>query len=371
MSPAHVDEAWQAIDEATAIAERLGDAGVIVLALAGLSGCQRLCCEFEASVVSARRALPALGSFSAAQQANLFVNLLMSEYYLGHFATSEGLLPELKAAAGRAGHHGALWVHDRVQQGIALARTGDIGTFLAHARALLAAPHFKYVNQSAVATCDLYFGAVDEALGRFEAAVAEQPTDHYLQGMPEANVFAAAALSGQHDRATTLIAPLAPFLPVAGRRNVHGAFLALEALVTGLAVIGDRERLGALYPLASAYVQTGQKFMTFVVGPSNPQLTAALSAGAVGLGDKAREHFETALRQAHDVPLRILQPSVLYWYGRSLATATDGAERARGRAMVEAALTDFRALGMVLHTGLAEQFLRHGPPASPARTRAF
>jgi hypothetical protein len=131
-------------------------------------------------------------------------------------------------------------------------------------------------------------------------------------------------------------------------------------------LIGD-----GLYPLASAYVQTGQKFMTFVVGPSNPQLTAALSAGAVGLGDKAREHFETALRQAQDVPLRILQPSVLYWYGRSLATDTDGAERERGRAMVEAALTDFRTLGMVLHTGLAEQFLRHGPSASPARTRAF
>ena len=39
--------------------------------------------------------------------------------------------------------------------------------------------------------------------------------------------------------------------------------------------------------------------------------------------------------------------------------------------MVEAALTDFRALEMVLHANLAEQFLRDGPPASPARTRAF
>jgi hypothetical protein len=39
---------------------------------------------------------------------------------------------------------------------------------------------------------------------------------------------------------------------------------------------------------------------------------------------------------------------------------TDVADRARGRAMVEAALIDFRTLEMVLHAGLAERFLRDG-----------
>ena len=38
----------------------------------------------------------------------------------------------------------------------------------------------------------------------------------------------------------------------------------------------------------------------------------------------------------------------------------DAADRARGRAMVEAAITDFRALEMVLHATLAEEFLRCG-----------
>jgi hypothetical protein len=51
---------------------------------------------------------------------------------------------------------------------------------------------------------------------------------------------------------------------------------------------------------------------------------------------------------------------VLYWYGRFLFAAPDAAERARGRAMVEAALTDFRGLEMVLHANLAEQFLNGG-----------
>jgi hypothetical protein len=112
--------------------------------------------------------------------------------------------------------------------------------------------------------------------------------------------------------------------------------------------------------LALAYVRTGQTFMTFLAGPSSSLLTAALSADAAGLTEQAREHFEAALRQARELPIRILQPIVLYWYGRSLSTATHEADRTRGRTMVEAALTDFRALGMVLHAGLAERYLSRG-----------
>ena len=149
-------------------------------------------------------------------------------------------------------------------------------------------------------------------------------------------------------------------LPVTGRRNAHGAYLALDAYVSGLALIGDRDRRGALYPLTLDYIRTGQVVTSLCFGPSTPQLVAALAADAAGLVDQSREHFEIALRQAHEVPIRILQPTVLYWYGRSLSTAADTADRLRGRAMVEAALTDFRSLEMVLHANLAEQFLREG-----------
>ncbi len=46
-------------------------------------------------------------------------------------------------------------------------------------------------------------------------------------------------------------------------------------------------------------------------GPSSPQLAAALAADAAGLADRSREHFETALRQAREIPMRIMQPTVL------------------------------------------------------------
>ena len=177
--------------------------------------------------------------------------------------------------------------------------------------------------------------------------------------MPEGNRFAATALVGRAD-AEGLIPALLPWLPVIDRRNVEGAYFALETFVTGLAVMGDRERLAGLYPLTLASVQNGRVYTTVTVGPSSPQLVAALAADAAGLIDQSREHFETARRQAHDLPIRILQPTVLYWYGRFLSATANTADQARGRGMVEAALTDFRALEMVLHGNLAERFLRDG-----------
>ena len=92
--------------------------------------------------------------------------------------------------------------------------------------------------------------------------------------------------------------------------------------------------------------------------PGNPQTVAGIAAHAAGLRDRARDHFETAIRQADALPHRLLQPTARYWYGRLLVDDPHPAEQARGRAMIEAAATDFRSLEMVTYANLAEQFLR-------------
>jgi hypothetical protein len=86
---------------------------------------------------------------------------------------------------------------------------------------------------------------------------------------------------------------------------------------------------------------------------------AGIAAHAAGLHDRARDHFETAIRQADELPHRLLQPTARYWYGRLLVDDPHAAEQARGRALIEAAVTDFRSLEMVAYANLAEQFLRH------------
>ena len=359
MSPAYLDEAWQAMDEATAIAERLADPVVLGRVLADKSLSQVLCGELEAAQATAQQALQLVGEGPVLQRAGLLVSLTFSARYRGQFALCDERLLELETTATRSGNHAALWMHDNVRNSIETARTGDLRASLSRANQILGTPFLRYLTRPLAGVCHLYLGDAEQALEQFATAIKEQPTDHAYQGTSEAYLFAATALAGKHDRALALLPTVAPWLPVTGRRNVFGAYLALDACVTGLALVGDRGQCGTLYPLTLDYIHTGL-VLSDSLGPSSPQLAAALAAGAAGLVDQSREHFETALRQAHEVPVRILQPTLLYWYGCALSTSADVADRARGRAMVEAALTDFLALEMVLHANLAERFLREG-----------
>ncbi len=360
MTPTHMDATLRGLDEATHIADRLADPVVVSRVMVGKGWSQRMSGEFAAAAATSEKALHLESRGPLQVRADNLVNLIVAAYYLGRFATSEKWLPELEAVAARAGHHGALWAHERFRHSLETARTGDLRRQLDYSTQALSGPFLKFITRTFVGVCGLYLGMVDDALEQLSTVVQEQPPDHFYNGSPEANLFAANALAGRIDRAQRLIPTVVPWLPVPGRRNLQGPWLALESLATGLTIIGERDRCGALYPLMRGYIQTGQVATLTALGPGNPQLVAALAADAAGLVDQSREHFETALRQAREVPIRILQPMVLYWYGRSLSAAADSANRLRGRAMVEAALTDFRALEMVLHANLAEVFLRGG-----------
>ena len=360
MSPAYLEEAWQAMDEATAIAGRLADPVVLRRVLNDRVHSHRLCGELEAAQATAQEALHLVGEGPVWERADSLTGLTWSAYDRGRFATCDEQLPELETAATRSGRHASLWVRDIIRNGIDTARMGDIRASLIRLNQMLGTPFLRYLIRPWVGICHLYLGDADQALEHLALAINEQPpTDHAYQGVSEAYLFAATALAGHHERARALMPTVAPWLLVSGRRNVIGAYLALDACVTGLALVGDRGQCGPLYPLTVDYIHTGL-MVSDSVGPSNPQLVAALAADSAGLVDQSREHFETALRQAREVPIRLLQPTVLYWYGRTLSAGANTADRARGRAMVEAALTDFRSLEMVLHANLAERFLRAG-----------
>jgi hypothetical protein len=77
-----------------------------------------------------------------------------------------------------------------------------------------------------------------------------------------------------------------------------------------------------------------------------------------GLRDRVRDHFETAIRQADELLHWLLQQTARNWYGRLLVDDPHPAEQVRGRALIEAAATDFRSLEMITYANLAKQFLR-------------
>jgi hypothetical protein len=239
-----------------------------------------------------------------------------------------------------------------------LLRNGNIRAFLHEAQQALESPQFHFIARTSVGQGHLYLGEAERAMEQLQLVLTEQPARHFLHGMPEGNMLAAAALCGQTSRAEALVADVAEALPKSGRRNVQGAYYALDALITSLTLLGHPGRCGQLYGLAEDYLRTGTVVSNLTVGPSSPQLGAALAAHAAGLTDRAQEHFEMALRQAREVPMRLVQPATLYWYGRALLTTTDIAHHARGLAMLQDSLVDFHSLGMVLHANLAERSLR-------------
>lgn len=85
---------------------------------------------------------------------------------------------------------------------------------------------------------------------------------------------------------------------------------ALMPSATALPLIGEIEACAALYPALEALPSLGWVSPFGLLGPTSPQLALAVSADAAGLFDRARAHFEEALRFADTLPDRLLQPAV-------------------------------------------------------------
>jgi tetratricopeptide (TPR) repeat protein/predicted Ser/Thr protein kinase len=360
VSPVHLDEAGARMAEAIAIAEGLDEQVVLGRILCLDARYHRYCCDFEASLASARRALPMIRAEALWDHAEVALEMVLYGYHAGRFETCDEWLPVLERTAHLAGHQGGLFACQYVRANLAWCRGRPIRAYLDEMEKLGRAPQIPWVTATLVGVCRLYLGEIDRAFESLVAAAA-LPPDNWYQGMPEANLFAANAIAGRDDRARALLPAARTALPVAGRRQMmSGELFGLIATVTGLMLLGDRDACGALYGAAIDCIRTGEIPALLSPGPSNPQLAAALAADAAGLIDRAHEHFETALAQARDVPWRILEPTVMYWYGRALSRADNDVDRTRGRGMVQVALTEFRALDMVLHAQLAERFLVNG-----------
>jgi hypothetical protein len=218
------------------------------------------------------------------------------------------------------------------------------------------APEWQFLFLGLTAAAHLHLGNTEYALTQLAWAVAE-PTPFLHKGVFEALRFSGAALLGRREDARALFGAVEPWLPAVGKRNNNGAWLVLDVSVPGLMLADEVVRCGKLYPSCVSYLGTGM-IGDFSILPGNPQTVAGIAAHAAGLRDRARDHFETAIRQADKLPLRLVQPTARCWYGRLLVDDPHPAEQARGRAMIEAAAIDFRSLEMVTYANLAEQFLR-------------
>ena len=81
---------------------------------------------------------------------------------------------------------------------------------------------------------------------------------------------------------------------------------------------------------------------------------AAIAAACGRSWAAAEEHYETALRQAHEMPHRIAQADARRWYAQMLLDRNESGDRGKARQMLTEGMDLYRELGMPRHLAMAE-----------------
>jgi hypothetical protein len=122
-----------------------------------------------------------------------------------------------------------------------------------------------------------------------------------------------------------------------------------------MALVGDAERARTPYPVVLESLATGTLIRHF--DGALIERAAAMAAATAHLPHRAEEHFETALRQAEELPHVIERPQVRHWYARFLMDRGGAADGDRARALLDEAVDGNRAIGMPRHEAMARELL--------------
>ena len=87
------------------------------------------------------------------------------------------------------------------------------------------------------------------------------------------------------------------------------------------------------------------------------QTVAGVAAACGGQWERAEEHYQTALRQAHDLPYVMEQPEVRRWYARMLIDRNAPGDRDKAGELLTEAIAMYRRIGMPKHVEMAEALM--------------
>jgi hypothetical protein len=314
--------------------------------------------RIDESRVSAERACAMLEGTSSWAEADSKWARVMAMYYAGRMEGIAEPLDETMQAADRVGHTGALWVVRRVTAVRDLIRNGDLVGYrddVAGELARAGNDQFRFLVHLQLAGALFCLGQASDARRHLEAAEGAGATIY--AGLPEADLCALAAWSGDHERALALFPAVEGHLARPGRHNGLGSRLSTNIAALALALLGKSEACAGLYPALDESIRLGLQMDYLSLGLNTSHLSAAVAADAAGLRDRALAHFTDARALAERLRSPLLRPLVDLWHGRHLIAQENGEPLARGEAMLRDAAAQFAALKMPLHEGLARRWL--------------
>ena len=121
-------------------------------------------------------------------------------------------------------------------------------------------------------------------------------------------------------------------------------------------MIGDRDGAATFYPLVRELRET-TGVVLFLMGHQLIERIAGIGAAAGRRWDLAEGHFQTALRQAEDLPYEIEGAETRRFYAEMLLTRKGPGDRDRAGSLIDEALVTYRRIGMPRHEELAQRLL--------------
>ncbi|MBI1885040.1 MAG: AAA family ATPase, partial [Chloroflexi bacterium] len=348
------------IGEAFAMAERIGNPQLLGQVLVNKGWLHLNYVEVEQLLDSGQRAVGLLRA--AGDLWNLADALWQvggALWGAGRFHEFDELSEELESLAGRLGHVGAQATSLLGRGVMKMMLAGDLQGM----EGLCAKGVELTQNLGPLAVLfHEWLGVVQFLRGRWQEA-EEQFQESIRMVPPERGVwtrisplFLPKAYAGHREEARAMFAEARPLLPVPGQAIPIGALETLLRAVEGLAVLGEREEAANLYPLViEAMLKAGPA--TSGQGQMLLEGYAGMAAAAGRQWEKAEQHYQTALRQAHELPHRIAQPEVRRWYAHMLIDRDGPGDRDKAFRLLTEAIEMYRKIGMPKHVEMAEALL--------------
>ena len=131
-----------------------------------------------------------------------------------------------------------------------------------------------------------------------------------------------------------------------GDDNPYGIWEQLLNVVESLAMLGERRDAADLYPFVLKGTDTG---VVVSVQLRLWQMAAGIAAASGEHWDAGQQHFETAMRQADELPHKIAQPEVRRWYAWMLVDRNGPGDCDTARGLLGEAAEMYQTIGMPKH----------------------
>jgi tetratricopeptide (TPR) repeat protein len=280
--------------------------------------------------------------------------------FVGRFDEAARVTEGSKQLAERMGNWVAYIYIDRARAWRHLAHNPDANRLEADGqRDLDLGNKLGYRWMSAVGYTRMSFasfvkGHWDDAIARAHEAAALEAGP--LQGHLGRLVLLC-AYRGENDEALRYYEELRRWeIPEPGTPSRFGVLNALLAAMEGLALIGEYDEAGRLYPWALEATAPGMRifrgwdYRLFVT-------LAGIGAACARRYEEAEEHFRQAIRIAEDLPYVLEQPEAYRFYARMLLERDAPGDRDKAEDFLKKAIVSYRSLGMPKHEELTNAML--------------